>query len=177
VIIDLDNYYIDPIQEKDAWKICDFAVANADRFKRFFPKTLEQNTTPTLSKIFTEKKVKQYEAQEEFLFTLKEKETNDMVGLIYLKELDWDKKIGEFAYCIGYPFEGKGLISKSTKALSAYAFNNLGLKTLQIIVHKSNLRSVKVAEKCGFVWQRTLSNEFTPPNELPLDMELYELYS
>lgn len=171
MIIDLDNYYIDPIQEKDAWKICDFAVANEDRFKRFFPKTLEQNTTPTLSEIFVKKKVKQFDAQEEFLFTLKEKETNEMVGLIYLKELDWSKKIGEFAYCTGYPFEGKGLISKSIKALSAYALYTLGLKTLQIITHKSNLGSIKVAEKCGYIWQRTL------PNEPAFDMELYELYA
>jgi ribosomal-protein-alanine N-acetyltransferase len=49
------------------------------------------------------------------------------------------------------------------------------LKTLQIISHKTNFGSIKVAENSGFVWKRTLANEFTPTDELPLDMELYEL--
>ena len=45
----------------------------------------------------------------------------------------------------------------------------------QIIAHKTNIGSCKVAEKCGFEWKKTLLNEYTPPNESPLDMELYEL--
>ena len=52
----------------------------------------------------------------------------------------------------------------------------MGLKTIQIISHKTNFGSVKVAENNGFIWKKTLQNEFTPTNETPLDMELYELY-
>ena len=124
-----------------------------------------------------QKKNKQFDSKEEFLFTLKEKESRFLAGLVYIKELDWSKKKGEFAYCIGYEFEGKGLTSKAIKILSNHAFNSLGIETLQIIVHKSNISSVRVAEKCNFVWQKTLLKEFTPPNELPLDMELYELHN
>jgi ribosomal-protein-alanine N-acetyltransferase len=45
------------------------------------------------------------------------------------------------------------------------------------MAHKTNLGSIKVALNNGFVWQRTSLNEFTPVNESPLDMELYELYN
>ncbi len=172
-----DTYYISPIQEKDAWKLCDFVVANEDRLKRFFPQTLALNQTPDLAKHFAKTKVKEFEQKEEFLFTLKENETNALVGLVYLKELDWNKKQGEFAYAIGYPFEGKGITSNAVKALSNHAFTNLGLEVLQIIAHKSNVSSVQVAKKCAFTWQKTLQNKFTPPGENPLDMELYELYN
>jgi len=111
-----------------------------------------------------------------FLFTLKHSETRELAGLIYIKELDWDKKQGEFAYCIGYTFEAQGLTSKAINALSKHAFTDLGIKTLQIIAHKDNLASVNVAIKNNFKWQRTLLKEFTPTGEQPLDMELYELY-
>ena len=80
------------------------------------------------------------------------------------------------AYCIGYNFEGYGLISKSIKALSKHAFEELGLENLQIIVHKSNVSSVKVAEKNNFRWIKTLEKAYAPPNEVDLDMELYELH-
>jgi ribosomal-protein-alanine N-acetyltransferase len=176
MVAQFDTFEINPVHQGDAWKICDLCVANADRFKRYFPKTLEQNLNPTLSQLFVENMVKQFENREVFLFTLKHFETRELAGLIYIKELDWDKKQGEFAYCIGYTFEGQGLISKAVKALSKYAFENLGIETLQIIANKDNLGSVKVAINNNFKWQKTLINEFTPPGEQPLDMELYELY-
>lgn len=169
-------YHIIPIQPKDGWTICNFAIANEDRLKHYFPKTLEQNLTPDLSNIFVAKKTKQFELKEEFLFTLRENKSNKLVGLIYIKEVNWETKQGEFAYCIDYNFEGKGLITKAIKQLSDYAFETLGLKTLQIISYKSNVGSIKVAENNNFTWIKTLKNEFTPPGGKPLNMELYELY-
>ncbi len=171
-----EKYYIEPIAEKDAWKLCDFIISNTERLKRYFPKTIAQNLTPDLSRIFVVKKVKAFTANEEYLFKLKEKKSRTIVGLIYIKELDWDKKQAELAYCIGYQYEGQGWMYESVQALSGYAFDTLGLKTLQIIVHKTNPGSIKVAEKCGYTWQRTLLKEHTPPGENALDMELYELY-
>ncbi|TCK67730.1 ribosomal-protein-alanine N-acetyltransferase [Winogradskyella wandonensis] len=176
MVAQFDGFEINPVHNGDAWKICDLCVANADRFKRYFPKTLEQNINPTLSQIFVDNKVKAFENKTVFLFTLKHSETRKLVGLIYIKELDWDEKQGEFAYCIDYNFEGKSLISKSIKALSKYAFQNLGLEILQVISHKTNTASIKVAEKNNFKWIKTLKESYTPPGEKALDMELFELY-
>lgn len=176
MIAKVDHFEINPIHEGDAWKICDFCVANADRLKRFFPKTLEQNTNPTLSQRFVDKKTKQFQNKDECLFTLKASETQQLIGLIYLKELDWTTNQGEFAYAIDYNYKGKGIISKVVKKLCYYAFNELNLETLQIIVHKDNVPSVKVALNNDFKWQQTLNKAFTPLGENSLDMELYELY-
>ena len=172
----LDKFKVEEISLSDAWSLCNFMVANEGRFMRYFPKTLEQNLTPTLSKIFVQKKVTQFCNKEEFLFTIKENESTTIIGLVYIKELDWKKKQGEFAYCIGYQYENKRITSTAIKVLSAYAFNNLDLEILQIIVHKNNTGSVKVVDSNGFIWKKTLLKSFTPPGEIPLDMELYELY-
>lgn len=171
-----NDFEISAIHQGDAWKICDFCVANSDRLKRYFPKTLEQNLNPTLSQLFVDKKVKQFKNNEEFLFTLKHSENRKLVGLIYIKELNWDTKQGEYAYCIDYTQKGKGLMSNAISELNRFAFNELGLETIQIIAHKDNLSSIKVARNNNFEWQKTLKNEFTPIGENPLDMELYELY-
>ncbi|MDB9754668.1 GNAT family N-acetyltransferase [Winogradskyella sp.] len=176
MIAQFNGFEINAVHEGDAWKLCNFMIANADRLKRYFPKTLEQNLNPTLSQLFVEKMVKQFELKDEFLFTLKHSETRELAGVIYIKELDWDKKQGEFAYCIGYTFKGQGVTSKAIKELSKYAFNDLELETLQIIAHKDNLPSVNVALNTKFRWQKTLKNEFTPTGEQPLDMELFELH-
>ena len=177
MIFDLESFTIEPIHEKDAWRLCDFVVANADRLKRYFPKTLELNLNPSLATIFVAKKVAEFHIKKEFLFTLKEKENRTIIGLVYLKKIDRQLMHGELAYCIGYHYEGKGIISNSVQHISNWAFEEQQLKTLQIIVHKTNKGSVAVAKNCAFKWRKTLLNEHTPPNESPLDMELYELYN
>lgn len=174
MIFDLETYTVEAIQAKDAWGLCDFMVSNSDRLKRFFPKTLEQNLNPALSQIFVAEKLQAFQDKREFLYTLKEKEHRTIIGLIYLKKLDWTKKEGELAYCLGYQFEGKGIISKTILYISNWANQEMGLETLKIITHTSNLASVAVAKNSGFTWQKTLFQEHTPPNEKPLDMELFE---
>jgi len=176
MVFEFDTYYIDPIHEKYAWRICDFCTINAERLQRFFPGTLKENLTPDLSKYFVQQKVKEFKSKEEFLFVLKEKENHTLIGLIYLKELDWQKKQGEIAYAVSYSVEGKGYMTETVQAISKWAFEEQHLKTLQIIAHKTNMGSLRVAEKCGYIWKKVLIGGHTPPNEAPLDMELYELH-
>jgi len=176
MIAQFDTFEINPIHSGDAWKLCDFIIANQDRLQRYFPKTIAQNLTPTLSEIFVNKKDKQFKNKEEFLFTLKHIQTREIAGIIYIKDLDWSTNQGEFAYCIGYTFKGKGIITKAIKFLIEYAFTELHLKTLKIIVHNTNRSSIKVAKTNGFKWIKTLKNEFTPIDENPLNMELYKLF-
>jgi ribosomal-protein-alanine N-acetyltransferase len=168
--------FLQRIHEDDGWSLCDFVATNEDRLITFFPKTREANLTPDLSKRFAKIKSKEFDQKEEFLFTIKPKDSRSIVGMIYLKELDWKKKQGELAYCIDYKYEGQGITTQLIQDLSGYAFEQLDVETLQIITHKSNISSVKVAEKSNFTWVKTLSKSFTPPNGKPLDMELYELY-
>jgi len=175
-MIKFETHTVRKIYVEDAKGIHALMIANKERFKTYFPKTLDQNLTLEASLKFTQEKTTLFAAKEEFLFVIKKNYTDQILGLIYIKELDWAKRQGEFAYCIDAYSQRKGIISNSIYKLAAYAFDKLGLKTLQIIVHKDNRASVKVAEKCNFSWQKTLLKEYTPPNESPLDMELYELY-
>ena len=175
--LNIENYILDKLKPTDANQLYQFLYDNKERFKLFFPVTLEMNSSLEKTKDYISIKNKEIEERTNFTLAIRDKNKEEIAGLIIIKKIDWDKKQGEFAYCIGSEFEGKGLTSFAVKEMTNFAFENLGLKTLQIIAHKTNLGSVKVAENNGFVWQRTLQNEFTPTNETPLDMELYELYN
>ena len=161
------------ITQDDVLPLNRLMVLNKDYFQRYLPKTIAANRTLGDSIRFIESIIEDYELKNQFLYTIKFRA--ELVGLIYLKELDWEKKQGEFAYCLAEDFIGKGIISSAVKQLSTIAFNELSLENLIIITHKTNVGSTKVAEKCGFQHTKTLTNEFTPTGESPLDMELYEL--
>lgn len=175
-MINTKGFKVTELKQQDALSLHHLMASNKERFSPFFPKTLKQNLSVKASKAYIERKGKEQLEKIEFTWGIKDNVTNSVIGLIILKELDWNKGIGEFAYCIDKNFEGKGWITHIVKEASEYAFNNLGLKTLQIIVHKSNKASTRVAEKCGFTWQKTLIQSYTPPGKNPLDMELFELY-
>lgn len=170
-----EHITIEFLKPSDALKLNKLLVSNTDRFMRYLPKTLADNCTLESTQNYISGKLEQATKKTEFVFTIKDKYALAMGGLIILKNLDWDLKQGEFAYCIGKKFKGNGWMTEAIKATSTFANSELKLKTLQIITHKTNLGSVNVALQSGFQWKETLENEFTPLNEAPLDMELYEL--
>ena len=169
----MEHFEIKPLHIKDAKSLSTLMLSNNDRYSRFFPNTLEQNLSKTASKEYILRKDKKIRAKTEFTYAIKEK--TKVVGLLIIKNIDWNKKVGELAYCIHFKNEGKGWMTKAIHEISIYAFSELGLEKLQIVVHKSNIGSIIVAENNKYLWIKTLEKGFTPPNEEALDMELYEL--
>ena len=170
-----DSFYTDSLKQEDAKSLSEMMVVNHDNFKRYFPVTLSKNITLRDSLNFIEDKNKQNQEKTEFTFGIKDNLTSKIEGLIIIKEINWETKQGEFTYCISSEYENKGWMTKAIELISKYGFEALGFEKFQIIAHKSNVGSCKVAENCGFRWIKTLFKEYTPPNENPLDMELYEL--
>ncbi|WP_264565981.1 GNAT family N-acetyltransferase [Flavobacterium sp. N3904] len=173
-MIKQDAFHIAPLEPRDAKSLSKLMITNAERFKRYFPKTLSSNLTLEATERYIESKIIEFEIKSGFTFAIKENETQTIMGLVILKKVNWETKQAEIAYCIGKEYERKGWVTKAVKIVSNYAFDELNLKTLQIIAHKTNSGSIKVAENNGFVWQKTLIDGFTPTFELSLDMELYE---
>ena len=174
-MITTDSFHIINLEADDAKSLSEMMVLNFDNFKRYFPITLSKNQSFADSLSYIEEKRKEITLKSEFTFGIKDISNEKIVGLIIIKEINWKTKQGEFAYCISADFENKGWMSKAIQLTSKYGFEALGFEKFQIIAHKSNVGSCKVAENCSFKWIKTLLNEYTPPNENPLDMELYEL--
>lgn len=174
MICAFETCYIDTLKPEDATSLSSLMIRNGKRFQEYLPKTLAANLSESASKDYIEKKNIEFENQTEFTFAIKDTDTHKVAGLVILKNVDWILKKGEFAYCLGKKYSGKGWMSKSIQALKEYAFSTLGLDHLQIIIHKTNLSSIQVAERAGFSWSETLENEYVS-GKSSLDMELYEL--
>ncbi len=137
--MNLENFIINPLIPIDANQLHQFMIDNYERLKKFFPVTLSSNATLEKTIEYIAIKNKEIEEKTNFTFAIRDKNNQQIAGLIIIKKIDWDKKQGEFAYCIGSQFEGKGLTSFAVKEMTNFAFKDLELKTLQIISHKSNL--------------------------------------
>ncbi|MBO4837253.1 MAG: GNAT family N-acetyltransferase [Clostridia bacterium] len=88
------------------------------------------------------------------------KDTDEAVGLCAITE----KEPGHFeesGICIGRKYQGRGYGKEIVSLLLALAFEHLGALDVRYGYFEDNLRSGKLAEKFGFVFDRTY--ELTRP--------------
>jgi len=167
------TFVLDWLHASDAETLHTLMVSNKDRFIRFFSKTLSKNMSLQASKAYILLQHAQLQLASEFTFAIREASSRKVGGLIIIREINREKQQGEISYCIGEEFQGKGWVTAALIEVSAFATKELKLETLRLIIHKSNIASLRVAKKANYIWQKTLKEHYTPPNEAILDMELF----
>lgn len=92
------------------------------------------------------------------------KETGLPAGSVGLHHNDLASKDdeAELGYWLGVPYWGRGLIPEAAERLIRHAFEDLKLKRVWCGYYDGNLRSKRVQEKLGFVYQRTSENVPVP---------------
>ena len=69
----------------------------------------------------------------------------------------------ELGYWIGKPFWGQGLIPEAAEELLRHAFEELGMRAVWCGYYEGNVKSRRVQEKLGFVYQHTTEGLELPP--------------
>ncbi len=69
----------------------------------------------------------------------------------------------EIGYWTPTPLAGRGYATLITKLLTLYVFDLLGGDRVQLLIDESNVKSLRVAEKCGFLEEGRLANATTDP--------------
>lgn len=82
------------------------------------------------------------------LWALELKESGTVIGSVILKPLPESEKI-EVGWHIRQDHWGQGLAAEAGAGAIAYGFEKLGLQTIYAIMYPENVRSRRVAEKCG----------------------------
>lgn len=173
-MINLGEFSLVVLDLADAESLNAMLLKNTERFQRYFPKTLEQNLNLEMTKEYILKKKSMFDANEEYTMGIKDKISNSIVGLVILKNINREIADAEVAYCLDVDFGGKGLMTESVNKIFAFAKEKGSLKSLFILAHKTNISSVRVAEKTGFVWSETQVKSYTPVNVTePIDMEKF----
>lgn len=74
---------------------------------------------------------------------------SSLVGIISLKNIDFDNKKSNLGYWIGESYWGNGIASESVALVINHAFSVLGLEELYAYVYSENKASMRVLEKNG----------------------------
>lgn len=92
------------------------------------------------------------DSNEEFFFTIRQEEDDELVGFISLTTVMLKNRSAILG--IGIPneaYRGQGYGQEAVELLLAYAFDHLGLNKVRLHVHAFNQQAIEMYQKLGFV--------------------------
>src|SRR5215213_5253493 len=134
-------------QEKDADEIFAAVTANYEHLRPFLHWVTPDYSLATAREFIARNQKAAAERKSEAFGVYYQ---NEFAGTIGFVKLEWDCRLAEIGYWITKDFEGKGIITKSCKALISYAFDELKMNRIEIRCATENVKSRAIAERLGF---------------------------
>ncbi|KMK77533.1 GNAT family N-acetyltransferase [Alkalihalobacillus pseudalcaliphilus] len=111
------------------------------------------------SNVFIESSLKQFSQNNGFQAGIWYR--GSLAGVIGLHEINWANKTTSIGYWLGTDYIGKGLMTKSCKAIIQYCFGELDLNRIEIRAATGNKKSQAIPERLGFLQEGCIrSGEF-----------------
>jgi len=101
------------------------------------------------------------------------RESGAVLGGTGLHRMDWSVPRFEIGYWLGQRYWGNGYVSEAVEALTALALDTLGAARVEIHCSHRNLRSQRVATRCGYTLEARLRNHGREPSGELRDMMIY----
>jgi len=103
------------------------------------------------------------------------KGTNTLVGSSGLHDFDWSVPKCEIGYWGRSSFGRQGLITEAVKAITAFAFTQLGVRRVEALPDAENVPSCLVCERAGYALEGTLRNDRIAPGGTLRNTRVYAL--
>ena len=144
---------------------------NLERFGDFYEAMVESGKDwfkagvipkPDLSRDESEHMIKAFialwEQDNAYVFYILDGTNKQIVGIAAINQIYRLHQIGNLAYIVRTSRTGEGIATEAARLVAQYGFEKLGLQRIEIVVHKDNIASLKVAEKLGALREALLSN-------------------
>lgn len=89
-------------------------------------------------------------ARNSFFMGVFDKRTDEFVAQIYIGVVNWNLPEFQIGYFVDQEHEGQGYITEAVKATLGFVFNHLKAHRIRLECDDTNVRSIRVAERCGF---------------------------
>ena len=106
-------------------------------------------------------------------FIIINRENNDFIGYVDVKNIDWGVPKAELGYFIDLEYEGKGIISQALAVIIDKLTKKYQFKKLLCRVNSQNLGSINVALKNGFELEGTIRNDYRTTDNKVVDLNYY----
>jgi RimJ/RimL family protein N-acetyltransferase len=106
----------------------------------------------------------EWEKGSSFFIGAFEKRTGEFVAQIYVGPVDWNLPEFQIGYFVEAGHEGRGYVTEAVKETLKVLFTLLNAHRISLHCNESNLRSIRVAERCGMVREGRLRENKRSPD-------------
>jgi ribosomal-protein-alanine N-acetyltransferase len=78
-----------------------------------------------------------------------------LIGTVCLWNFTGDRKTAELGYELSEPYQGKGIMHEAVGKVIEFAFQTLGVSTIEAFTHRDNLKSHSLLDRNNFIWDKT----------------------
>jgi RimJ/RimL family protein N-acetyltransferase len=86
-----------------------------------------------------------------FFLGVFDKKSSEFIAQIYIGLANRELPEYEIGYIVDVDHEGKGYVTEAVRAALRFVFEHLGAHRVRLECDDTNLRSSRVAERCGFI--------------------------
>ncbi len=155
-----------PTLVTDAEEIAAAIAASLPELRRFMPWSHAPQTARSQLQRLLEVEADYFAGRELTMGLFRERpsERRELLAMVGLHpRVDLNPNALEVGYWAPTPHAKKGYVTFGVKCLVAYAFDKLECDRVQVMTDETNAGSLRVIEKCGFVYEATLRNVVAAP--------------
>ena len=108
--------------------------------------------------------VAEWEARRHFFWGVFEKATGEFAGQVYIGPVSWEIPEFEVGYFADRDHAGHGYITEAVWAALGFIFNDLHARRASLNCSAANIRSQRIAERCGFTLEGHLRLDHRNPD-------------
>lgn len=173
--MNFDRYALRPIHQEDAEAFLRLVSGNEHRIRDYLPVTAATVTDLAASEKYISEKMALANEREYYCLVIEETGTGELVGVYFIKNLDWDVPKGELGYFVDQHHEGKGIMSQAMTLTIRFCWEVLELNKIFLRTGTHNTGSRRLAEKNGFLQEGTLRKDFRIADGTLVDLAYYGL--
>ncbi|QOG03206.1 GNAT family N-acetyltransferase [Flavobacterium sp. MDT1-60] len=148
---------IENVSPEEFFKLID---KNRNHIEKTFPVTLANSDSLKKAEDFLTVSRDKEKNNEGFYFYARDIKSNDLIGYLCVKTIDYRISKCELGYFADEDFQGKGITSKMVSDALDFCFNELKMNKVFICTSEINLASQRVALKHNFKQEGILRDEF-----------------
>lgn len=148
---------IEHVLPEEFYKLID---KNRSHIGKTFPVTLANSDSLKKAEDFIAVSLDKEKNNEGFYFYARDIKTNNLIGYLCIKSIDYRISKCELGYFVDEDYQGKGITTKMVSHVLDFCFKDLMLNKVFICTSEINLASQRIALKHNFKQEGILRDEF-----------------
>jgi RimJ/RimL family protein N-acetyltransferase len=169
-----ERVIVRPWAERDSADLWDAIDSSREHLETWMP-WVDRYRNPDNALEYCRRSLARWLLREDLAVAIVEKATGRIVGGSGMHRINWTYRLFEIGYWLREDAVGKGYASETVQLLARLAFDDLDANRVELAIDTTNVASLRVAERLGFVLEGTLRRRLLAPGGEPTDMHVLAL--